>query len=306
MRVDNERPSDNFEDRGGSRGGGGGGIAGAALFGIFRVLGLRGTLIAIVVLGAVYLFNPFGIRDSIFGALTGQQPGQSESASTGSTCELSPEAGQACDFSRRILTSTEEVWQQQFQEGRLPNYGQGTVAYVDPKLSVYSGNVTTGCGPASSDVGPFYCPEDQKLYLDPSFYQVMAQRLNAPGDFAQGYVIAHEVGHHVQKLIGAMDHPIAGESQNQTSVRTELQADCFAGVWGHVKQASLQIDDADLREALNAAHQIGDDTLSQGRGDPSQFTHGTSEQRMRWFKKGFDSGDARQCDTWGVRDYSQL
>jgi predicted metalloprotease len=166
--------------------------------------------------------------------------------------------------------------------------------------------VDTACGNATSDVGPFYCPGDQDLYVDPSFYQVMAQRLNAPGDFAQGYVIAHEVGHHVQKLIGAMDHPIAGESQNQTSVRTELQADCFAGVWGHVKQASLQIDDADLREALNAAHQIGDDTLSQGRGDPSQYTHGTSEQRMRWFKRGFDSGDARQCDTWGVRDYNQL
>ena len=108
----------------------------------------------------------------------------------------------------------------------------------------------------------------------------------------------------MQKLIGAMDHPISGESQNQTSVRTELQADCFAGVWGHLKQADLQIDDSDLRAALNAAHHIGDDTL--GNGDPSQYTHGSSEQRMRWFKRGFDSGDARQCDTWGVRDYNQL
>lgn len=301
MRVDNERPSDNFEDRGGSSGGGGGGLAGAALFGIFRMLGLRGVLIAIVVLGAIYLFNP-GLLSSLIGGSAGpSQPGAS-----GSTCEASAEAGQACDFSRRILTSTEEVWQAQFQQDRLPNYGQGHVNYVDPKLVVYSGQVNTGCGAATADVGPFYCPADQNLYVDPSFYQVMAQRLNAPGDFAQGYVIAHEVGHHVQKLIGAMDHPIAGESQNQTSVRTELQADCFAGVWGHVKQASLQIDDADLREALNAAHQIGDDTLSQGRGDPSQFTHGTSDQRMRWFKRGFDSGDPKQCDTWGVRDYNSL
>ncbi|HVV33039.1 MAG TPA: neutral zinc metallopeptidase [Vitreimonas sp.] len=304
MRVDNERPSDNFEDRGGGRAAAGG-MSGAALFGIFRLLGLRGTIIAIVVLGAVYLFNPFGIRDAIFGAVTGSTGG-GQVASGESTCASSPEATQACDFSRRILTSTEEVWHDQFAQNRLPNYGQGTVQYVDPKLVVYSGSVDTACGNATSDVGPFYCPGDQDLYVDPSFYQVMAQRLNAPGDFAQGYVIAHEVGHHVQKLIGAMDHPIAGESQNQTSVRTELQADCFAGVWGHVKQASLQIDDADLREALNAAHQIGDDTLSQGRGDPSQYTHGTSEQRMRWFKRGFDSGDARQCDTWGVRDYNQL
>jgi len=154
-------------------------------------------------------------------------------------------------------------------------------------------------------VGPFYCPNDGNLYIDPSFYQMMTQRLQAPGDFAQAYVIAHEVGHHVQKLIGAMDRPIPGESQNQTSVRTELQADCFAGVWGHTAQASLAIDDADLREALTAAHQIGDDTLSRG-GDPREYTHGTSEQRMRWFRRGFDSGDARQCDTWGVANYDQL
>ena len=305
MRTDNQRPSDNFQDRG-SGGGGGGGVGAMALFGLFRLLGFRGMLIAIVVLGAVYLFNPFGIRDAIFGTLAGSTAGQSQSAGAGgSTCASSPGATQACDFSRRILGSTEDVWGQQFRDGRLPNYGQQVSAYVDPTLVIYSNAVDTGCGAATSQVGPFYCPQDGNLYVDPSFYQLMAQRLQAPGDFAQAYVIAHEVGHHVQKLIGAMDHPIQGESQNQTSVRTELQADCFAGVWGHTAQASLAIDDADLREALNAAHQIGDDTLSRG-GDPREYTHGTSDQRMRWFRRGFDSGDARQCDTWGVANYNQL
>jgi predicted metalloprotease len=303
MRVDQERPSDNFQDRGGSGGGGGGGFAGAALFGIFRLLGLRGTIIAIVVLGAIYLFNPFHIRDAVFGSLSGASGGTS-TAPAASTCAASSENQHACDFSRRVLRSTEDVWTQQFQQDRLPNYGQGHVAYVAPTLVAYSGQVDTGCGQASADVGPFYCPEDQDLYLDPSFYQMLSQRLQSPGDFAEAYVIAHEVGHHVQKLTGALSHPISGESRNQTSVRTELQADCFAGVWGHVAQASLSIDDADLRAALNAAHHIGDDTL--GNGDPSQYTHGTSDQRMRWFKRGFDSGDARQCDTWGVQDYNQL
>ncbi len=305
MRTDNQRPSDNFQDRG-SGGGGGGGVGAMALFGLFRLLGFRGVLIAIVVLGAVYLFNPFGLRDAIFGSLVSNMPGQSQSAGAGaSTCAASPTNQQACDFSRRILGSTEDVWTQQFRDGRLPNYGQAVSEYQKPTLVVYSNAVDTGCGAATSAVGPFYCPNDGNLYIDPSFYQLMAQRLQAPGDFAQAYVIAHEVGHHVQKLIGAMDHPIQGESQNQTSVRTELQADCFAGVWGHTAQATLAIDDTDLREALTAAHQIGDDTLSRG-GDPREYTHGTSDQRMRWFRRGFDSGDARQCDTWSVPSYNQL
>jgi predicted metalloprotease len=147
-------------------------------------------------------------------------------------------------------------------------------------------------------VGPFYCPSDSKLYIDPSFYDMMAGRLNAPGDFAQAYVIAHEVGRHVQSLIGATQQQLPGETQNQTSVRVELQADCLAGVWGHLERADLAIDEADLREALNAAHAIGDDQL--GQTSESQFTHGTSAQRMAWFRRGFDSGDARQCDTFSV------
>jgi predicted metalloprotease len=301
MRIDNQRRSDNFQDRG--RGAGGGGAVGAgALFGLFRLLGFRGMLIAIVVLGVVYLFNPFGLRDAIFGGVANNLGGQAQSAD-GGTCSASPENGQACDFSRAVLASTEDVWRGQFQQGRLPNYGVQPGAYRDPTLVVFSGSVETGCGTAPSSVGPFYCPADTNLYIDPSFYEVMQTRLHAPGDFAQAYVIAHEVGHHVQNLIGATRNSIPGENQNQTSVRVELQADCFAGVWGHTARANLAIDDADLREALNAAHSIGDDTLGARE---AQYTHGTSAQRMSWFRRGFDSGDARQCDTFAVRDYRQL
>ncbi len=299
MRIDNQRRSDNFQDRGGRAGGGG--MGAMALFGLFRLLGLRGMIIAAVVLGVVYFFNPFGLRDAIFGGLSGAG-GQSQSAAS-STCAASPENGQACDFSRAVLASTEDVWRAQFQAGRLPNYGVQPGAYRDPTLIVFTNAVSTGCGNAPSSVGPFYCPADGNLYIDPSFYEVMQSRLNAPGDFAQAYVIAHEVGHHVQNLIGATRQSIPGETQNQTSVRVELQADCLAGVWGHTARSNLAIDDADLREALNAAHSIGDDTLGARQ---EQFTHGTSAQRMAWFRRGFDGGDARQCDTFTVRDYRQL
>jgi predicted metalloprotease len=273
-----------------------------ALFGLFRLLGVRGMLIAVVVLGVVYLFNPLGLRDAIFGGVASNLGGQSESAA-GGTCAASPQNGQACDFSRAVLASTEDVWRGQFQQGRLPNYGVQPGAYRDPRLAVFTGSVGTACGTAPSSVGPFYCPADSKLYIDPSFYEVMQSRLNAPGDFAQAYVIAHEVGHHVQNLIGATQRSLPGETQNQTSVRVELQADCFAGVWGHTARANLSIDDADLREALNAAHSIGDDTLGARE---EQYTHGTSAQRMTWFRRGFDSGDARQCDTFAVQNYNQL
>jgi predicted metalloprotease len=163
---------------------------------------------------------------------------------------------------------------------------------------------TGGCGNATSGVGPFYCPADEKLYIDPGFYDVMEQRLRAPGDFAQAYVIAHEVGHHVQNLIGATRLKPTGETSNQRSVRVELQADCLAGVWGHTARTSLEITDEDLGEALTAAHAIGDDTL--GHSDERKFTHGTSEQRKRWFRRGFESGDARRCDTFAVRSSGEL
>ncbi|MGE3142689.1 MAG: neutral zinc metallopeptidase, partial [Hyphomonadaceae bacterium] len=225
------------------------------------------------------------------GALTQGAP-----AASGAACD---DTDRTCNFVSRVLGSTEDVWSAQFQQGRLPNYGRSPGAYADPKLVLFSGSVDTGCGTAGSDVGPFYCPADHQLYLDPTFYAVMAQRLQAPGDFAQAYVIAHEIGHHVQNLIGATE---AGpqESRNHHSVRVELQADCFAGVWGKQAQAAINVDQADIQEALNAAHQIGDDTLqrnAQGYTTPDAYTHGTSEQRMRWFQRGFQSGDARQCDT---------
>lgn len=310
MRIDNQRRSDNFEDRGrGSAGGmAAGGLGAMALFSVLRRLGLRGALLVIVLLAGVYFFNPFGLREVVFGQLLGAPAGQTQAVggAGGGACEAHADA---CDFSRAVLGSTEDVWRAQFQQGRLPNYGVAPGAYSDPTLVVFTDMVSTGCGQAPSSVGPFYCPSDRKLYIDPSFYEVMARQLHAPGDFAQAYVIAHEVGHHVQNLIGATQQQIPGEDQNQTSVRVELQADCLAGVWGHTAQAALAIDEADLREALNAAHSIGDDTLqrqSQGSINPSQFTHGTSAQRMRWFRRGFDSGDARQCDTFATRDYSQL
>ena len=300
MRTDGQRRSDNYEDRGRGSGGGmgGGGLPGGVLFALLRRIGLRGILIAAVVGGVVWFAFP-QFRAPIM-ALLGIGGGGQVVQGEGSTCESSPAATQACDSSRAVLASTEDVWASQFQQGRLPRYNnQQPGAYQNPILVIYSGAVSTeGCGSASSDVGPFYCPGDRKLYVDPSFYEVMESRLRAPGDFAQAYVIAHEIGHHVQNLIGATQVQVQGESQNQTSVRVELQADCFAGVWGHTARATLAIDEADLREALNAAHQIGDDALGQRNQD--QFTHGSSAQRMTWFRRGFDSGDARQCDTFNV------
>jgi uncharacterized protein len=303
MRIEHQDPG-NLRDRGRGGGGMGGGVPAGALFAILRRIGFRGILIAGVVLAGIYFFAPPSIKNLVFGALLGSVPGQTQTPQgEGSTCA---EHAQACDFSARVLGSTNDVWNAQFSQGRLPNYGTQVGAYQEPSINVFSGNVSTACGPASSDVGPFYCPADRELYIDPTFYDVMESRLRAPGDFAQAYVIAHEAGHHVQNLIGATRLQVQGESQNQVSVRVELQADCFAGVWGHQEQADLQITDADLREALNAAHAIGDDTLSGGQGSPAQFTHGTSEQRMRWFRRGFDTGDPRQCDTFGVRDFRQL
>jgi len=177
--------------------------------------------------------------------------------------------------------------------------------YVKPTLVVFTNQVSTGgCGSATSDTGPFYCSGDSKLYIDPTFYQVMESKLKAPGDFAQAYVIAHEVGHHVQNLIGSSRRQISGESKNQTSVRVELQADCFAGVWGQAAKSTLSITDEDLGEALTAAHAIGDDTL--GHADKTKFTHGSSAQRIRWFRRGYDGGDARNCDTFAEQSYERL
>ncbi|HKO47110.1 MAG TPA: neutral zinc metallopeptidase [Polyangiaceae bacterium] len=304
MRIEGQRRSEKFEDRGQS-GGGGGGIGSQGLLQVVRLLGVKGTLIAAVVLGGVFLFAPAGLKQSLIQALTGgDAQSQSTSPSAGQgACALSKTNEQACDFSRVVLASTEDVWTQRFSEGALP--GPKVGEYVKPTLVVFSNQVSTGgCGSATSGSGPFYCPADSKLYIDPTFYQVMESKLKAPGDFAQAYVIAHEVGHHVQNLIGSSRRKVAGESKNQASVRVELQADCFAGIWGHAAKSTLSITEEDLGEALTAAHAIGDDTL--GHADKTQFTHGSSEQRIRWFRRGFDGGDARNCDTFAEASYARL
>ena len=295
MDTEGRRRSDNFEDRGQGAGAGRAALALPiqALFGLVRILGIKGTLVVAAVVGVGYFLLPSGIKQQLFGVEGDPANG---GAGAASVCKASPSSAKACDFSRVILASTEDVWTTTFRRGELPNYGRAQVQYSDPTLVVFAVSVDTGCGTATSAVGPFYCPRDRRLYIDPSFYQVMERRLRAPGDFAQAYVIAHEVGHHVQNLIGATSARPRGETANQISVRVELQADCFAGVWGHTARASLAIDDQDLKEAVNAAHAIGDDAL--GNTNPADHTHGTSAQRMRWFRRGFDTGDARQCDTF--------
>ena len=217
-----------------------------------------------------------------------------------STRSISPNEDEAAKFTSVILATTEDTWGQQFEKmGKT---------YQQPKLVMYRGMTRTGCGAGQSIMGPFYCPADGTVYIDLSFYDDMKDKLGADGDFAQGYVIAHEVGHHVQKLLG-IEPKVRQLQQNATqaevnrlSVRMELQADCFAGVWGHSMQQQGVLETGDLEEALNAAQAIGDDRLqqqSQGRVVPDSFTHGTSQQRYSWFKRGFDSGDPAQCNTFG-------
>lgn len=303
MRTDGQRRSTNVEDRGRGRGGGGG-VPIQALAGLVRLLGVKGTLIAGLVAVVAFLFMPAGFKDQILGALTGSGEGTPSGQGAASVCQASQANGAACDFSSVVLASTEDVWTPLFARGALPDYGTPSGVYRPPTLAVFADSVSTGCGNATSAVGPFYCPSDQSLYIDPGFYDVMEQRLRAPGDFAQAYVIAHEVGHHVQNLIGSTRLQPRGETSQQASVRVELQADCLAGVWGRSAQSALEITDEDLGEALTAAHAIGDDTL--GHADEGQFTHGSSEQRKRWFRRGFETGDARQCDTFAVQSSREL
>jgi|SRR5690554_3833908 len=302
MDLDGKRRSDNFEDRGAGKGGvrrsAAGGVAPQLLGLVVRRFGIKGLLVVGLVAGGLYLFAPKTVKQSFLGGDVSVQ-------GSGTVCGASADNADACDFSRAILASTEDVWRAHFRAGNLPDYGNSTNAYRLPTLVVFSGNVTTGgCGSATSAVGPFYCSADDRLYIDPSFYDTLARQLRAPGDFAQAYVISHEIGHHVQNLIGSLRLGVRGESKNQSSVRVELQADCFAGVWGHSAQADLSISDKDLQDATRAAHAIGDDAL--GHRNEAQFTHGSSEQRLRWFKRGFETGDPSQCDTFAVTNYRDL
>jgi predicted metalloprotease len=214
-----------------------------------------------------------------------------------------PTEDRQAQFVSTVLADTEDVWGEVFRAA-----GQ---SYRAPKLVLFRGAVPTACGTGQAAMGPFYCPGDQKVYIDLAFYDTLQKRLGAPGDFAQAYVIAHEVGHHVQNLLGvsgkvdAMRGRVSETEFNAASVRLELQADCFAGIWARKAHQARQIlEQGDLEEALNAASQIGDDTIqrrTQGQVVPESFTHGTSQQRMTWFKRGMDSGSVQQCNTFEGR-----
>jgi predicted metalloprotease len=217
-----------------------------------------------------------------------------------------PQEEKMAKFSKVIFRSTEKVWSEQFQ--RLGK------KYVDPTLVLYNDRVNSGCGNADSSVGPFYCGADQHVYLDLSFFHDMETKLNASGEFARAYVIAHEVGHHVQHLLGysarAEEFVRAGrQTQNQASVRLELQADYFAGVWGHHAKDTFKLNEADIKTAIHAAYEIGDDRLqkkARGQVFPEKFTHGTSKQRMHWFMEGYKSGDVNEAARLFTVDYKGL
>lgn len=289
MRWQGRRESDNVEDRRGDSSGGGGG---------FRppIGGKGGIVILIVVLVAGY----YGV--DLTPLLNGSDPMSQTQTQPRSSSSVSAKDDQYAKFTSVILADTEETWKPIFQKmGR---------SYQEPKLVMYRGATRTGCGTGQSVMGPFYCPADSTVYIDLSFYEEMKNKLGAGGDFAQAYVIAHEVGHHVQHLMG-IDTKVRQQQQgatqaeaNRLSVKMELQADCFAGVWGKAMDEQQVLEVGDLQEALNAAQAIGDDRLqqqSQGRVVPDSFTHGTSQQRYTWLKRGFDSGDPNSCNTFASR-----
>jgi predicted metalloprotease len=288
MRWEGNRESSNVEDR---RAGGGG----------FRVGGGRGiglgTIVIVLIAGWIFGINPLTLLN-IFGggglpeaAVTEQAPGARP-----------PADDQMAKFVSTVLADTEDVWGQLFRDAGS--------TYRDPKLVLFRGATRTACGVGQAAMGPFYCPMDQNVYIDLGFYDLLRTKLGAPGDFAQAYVIAHEVGHHVQNMMGVsekvdgMRGRVSEEQMNALSVRVELQADCFAGVWAHHAQQARQIlEQGDIEEAMNAAAQIGDDALQrrqQGYVVPDSFTHGTSAQRQTWFRRGLQSGRVADCNTFDV------
>ena len=288
MRWQGRKQSNNIEDRRGS-GSGGGGFPGGR-----GGMGLGGLIV--VLIG----YFVFGV--DLTGMVSGNSAPNAQVASQQSAgpVKQTGEEAQLRELSGVVLASTEEAWAAYFQK-----HG---ATYREPKMVLYRGATSTACGTGQSAMGPFYCPADEKVYLDLAFYDDMKNQLHAEGDFAFAYVIAHEVGHHVQNLLGInqkvsqAQRSSSKKQANQLSVALELQADCFAGVWGqHVqKQGLLEI--GDVEKAMNAAAAVGDDRLQQqatGRVVPDSFTHGSSEQRMQWFNRGFQSGDPAQCNTFG-------
>jgi Predicted metalloprotease len=287
MRLDDEKESSNFEIQRG--GGGGGGFGGGSPLGlIFGLLGNRlgiGGIIILVIAMFVFKISPAGL----LGGAGGGQP------------QVSTNAEQLSDvqhWSLKVLGSTERTWSKLFE--------QSGKQYEPTTLVFYTQNGMSGCGAAQSAMGPFYCPQDKKVYLDTTFYDELHQRFGAPGDFAQAYVIAHEVGHHVQDLMGTLgqvndqQRSVSDKQGNALQVKIELQADCYAGVWA--KDTGL-MEAGDIEEGMTAANAIGDDTLQKSAGHtpmPDSFTHGSSEQRKMWLKRGLDSGDPAACDTFSA------
>lgn len=298
MKWQGRRQSSNIDDRRGQGGSGmgSGGFNPMLLGPLLKILFSKAGLVIIglfLVISFITGNNPLSLLGSLIG-------GGGQALTSEANYIPTAEEDEMAAFSATILADTEDVWNQLLEN------------YREPTLVLFTNSVSSACGSASSSTGPFYCPADEQLYLDLSFFQDMERQLQAGGDFAYAYVIAHEVGHHIQKILGYTDkvHSLRGQlsekEYNRYSVMLELQADFLAGVWAHHSQKSAAMMEAgDLEEALNAAHAIGDDRLQKqatGQVVPDSFTHGTSAQRMKWFKKGFETGDLSQGDTFNASD----
>ena len=291
MKWEGNRESDNVEDRRHDAGGGGGRMLGGRSIGI-------GTIVVALVGGWIFGINPLTLLSPLSG---GSPPAQVQQQSP---AQQPPADDRLARFVSTVLADTEDVWKDVFRKNGA--------SYQEPRLVLFRGATQTACGQGQAAMGPFYCPGDQKVYIDLGFYETLKNRLGAPGDFAQAYVIAHEVGHHVQNLMGIsgkmdqMRGRVSKVEYNALSVRLELQADCFAGVWAYHAQTSRQIlEQGDVEEAMNAAAKIGDDALQRGGSGavlPESFTHGTSAQRQRWFETGLKTGSVKACDTFSVRN----
>jgi len=295
MKWEGNRQSDNIEDRRGAGGGFGGGLGGGMRPRIGgRGIGL-GTIVVALIAGWIFGINPLALL-GMMGGGEGVPAPQVQQA----PAQRPPANDAAAAFVSTIVASTEDVWGEQFRAAGA--------TYQKPALVLFRGATRTACGVGQSAMGPFYCPADAKVYIDLDFFDTLRGRLGAPGDFAQAYVVAHEVGHHVQRLLGitakvdGMRGRVSEAQQNALSVRLELQADCLAGVWAHhAQKAKAWLEPGDIDEGLNAASRIGDDTLqrqSQGVVVPESFTHGSSAQRTRWFKAGFEGGRMDRCNTF--------